>query len=439
MGSKNKIFQNFLKLIWIRHIGHPGYGVSDLLGMAYWATPVRRIGSLGTVFCTSWYIVLAESVLFLISDQSIIYDVYTDVDTAYSSKSGNGLLIRQSLGDVQRTKPIGYGVLRSSGMAYWALGYGVSALLVRCFVHLGNIYGVSVDVDTAYSSKSGNGLEFFKVFRYGFRQLKLVLRVEKKINVIKQPIPPAPVGNSVANVLAEWNAIYDAYNEVACLMLGSMTPELHRPFENYSPYEMLQELKCMFEKQAGVERFDLIQTFHACKQEEGKPVADYVLKMKGYLDQLERLGYVLPQDLSVGLILNGPTSDFARFVRNYNMHNIGKTIGKLHAMIIEYAKGLPKKAETPQVIMIKGGKIQKANKKSLKAKGKGKANGKGKDKQVYIPKPKNPKPTAKEHPAKDDTCHHCKEGFREARKLKQGALYLYVGNGVRAQVEAIGS
>ncbi|GKA61304.1 retrotransposon protein, putative, ty1-copia subclass [Tanacetum coccineum] len=40
---------------------------------------------------------------------------------------------------------------------------------------------------------------------------------------------------------------------------------------------------------------------------------------------------------------------------------------------------------------------------------KGKANGKGKDKQVYIPKPKNPKPYAKEHPAKDNTCHHCKE------------------------------
>ncbi|GKC66408.1 retrotransposon protein, putative, ty1-copia subclass [Tanacetum coccineum] len=147
--------------------------------------------------------------------------------------------------------------------------------------------------------------------------------------------------------------------------------------------------------------------------------------------------------------------------------------------------------------MIKGGKIQKAKKKSLKAKGMGKANGKGDDKQVYIPKPKNPKPSAKEHPAKDDTCHHCKEvghwkrncpvylvellkkkkqvgsasssgifiielfsfpnkswvydtgcgthicitkqGFREARKLKQGALYLYVGNGVRAQVEPIGS
>ncbi|GKB73295.1 hypothetical protein Tco_0934707 [Tanacetum coccineum] len=106
-------------------------------------------------------------------------------------------------------------------------------------------------------------------------------------------------------------------------------------------------------------------------KQEGKPVAAYVLKMKGYVEQLERLGYVLPQDLTVGLILNGLTSDFARFVRNYNMHNMEKTVGELHAMLIGYEKGLPKKAETPQVMMIKGGKIQKSNKKSLKAKGKG--------------------------------------------------------------------
>ncbi|GJV48971.1 retrotransposon protein, putative, ty1-copia subclass [Tanacetum coccineum] len=231
--------------------------------------------------------------------------------------------------------------------------------------------------------------------------------------VIEQPLLADPAADSNAQVLAEWNALYDASNEVACLMLDSMTPELDRQFENYSPYEMLQELKFMFEKQAG---------------------------MKGYVDQLERLGYMLPQDLIVGLILNGLTKYFAGFVRNYNMHKMGKTIGELHSMLIEYEKGLPKKDEIPKVMMIKSGKIQKA---------------------------KNPKPSAKEHPAKDDTYNHCKEvghwkrnyhvylaellkkkkqvgstsssGFREARKLKQGALYLYVGNGVRAQVEAIGS
>ncbi|GKE27558.1 hypothetical protein Tco_1442942 [Tanacetum coccineum] len=79
--------------------------------------------------------------------------------------------------------------------------------------------------------------------------------------------------------------------------------------------------------------------------------------MKGYVDQLERLGYVLPQDNSVGLILNGLTSDFVRFVRNYNMHSMGKKIGELHALLNEYEKGLPKKVATPQVLAIQGGRI----------------------------------------------------------------------------------
>ncbi|GJU27301.1 retrotransposon protein, putative, ty1-copia subclass [Tanacetum coccineum] len=86
-------------------------------------------------------------------------------------------------------------------------------------------------------------------------------------------------------------------------------------------------------------------------------------------------------------------------------YNMGKTIGELHALFIEYEKGLPKKAATPQVMMTQGGRIQKSNKKSQNAKGKGKGKGKGKDKPVYIPKPKNPKPSAKENPAKDDACH----------------------------------
>ncbi|GKE75883.1 hypothetical protein Tco_1537924 [Tanacetum coccineum] len=103
---------------------------------------------------------------------------------------------------------------------------------------------------------------------------------------------------------------------------------------------------------------------------------------------------------------------------------MGKTIGELHALLIEYEKGLPKKAATPQ----------------------------GNDKPFYIAKPKNPKPSAKEHPTKDDAYHHGKvaghykrncpaylaelikkkkqvgtassSGLRRKGKLKQGALYL---------------
>ncbi|GJZ54013.1 hypothetical protein Tco_0608898 [Tanacetum coccineum] len=54
------------------------------------------------------------------------------------------------------------------------------------------------------------------------------------------------------------------------------------------------------------------------------------------------------------------------------MHNMWKKIGELHALLIEYEKGLPKNDATPQVLMIQGGKIQKPNKKPQAAKGKGK-------------------------------------------------------------------
>nr|GEU38866.1 hypothetical protein [Tanacetum cinerariifolium] len=59
-------------------------------------------------------------------------------------------------------------------------------------------------------------------FNDWFRSLKMVLRV-KKMFVIEQPIPPASPADSTAQVLADWNAVYDAHNEVVCLMLGSMT------------------------------------------------------------------------------------------------------------------------------------------------------------------------------------------------------------------------
>ncbi|GKF59813.1 hypothetical protein Tco_0176599, partial [Tanacetum coccineum] len=80
-----------------------------------------------------------------------------------------------------------------------------------------------------------------------------------------------------------------------------------------------------------------------------------------------------------------------------------------------YEKCLPKKAATPQVMTIQGGRFQKANKKSQKAKGKGKGKGKEKDKS-YIPKPKNPKPSANEHQNKKQVGTASSSGFYRGMK-----------------------
>nr|GEW36231.1 hypothetical protein [Tanacetum cinerariifolium] len=74
-------------------------------------------------------------------------------------------------------------------------------------------------------------------------------------------------------------------------------------------------------------------------------------------------------------------------------------------------------------------------KKAREAKGKDN----GKNKLAYDPKPKIPPPPKRDNPGKDFVCHHCKEGLRERKKLKHGALSLYMGNGMLATVETIGS
>ncbi|GKD03371.1 retrotransposon protein, putative, ty1-copia subclass [Tanacetum coccineum] len=96
----------------------------------------------------------------------------------------------------------------------------------------------------------------------------LLFRSRPIFGDVTPTLPAAPAANSEANVLLEWNAIYDAYNEVACLILGCMTPELHRQLENSSTYDMIKELKAMFEKQAGVERNCLVYLAELLKKKK---------------------------------------------------------------------------------------------------------------------------------------------------------------------------
>ncbi|GKA46169.1 zinc finger, CCHC-type containing protein [Tanacetum coccineum] len=182
-----------------------------------------------------------------------------------------------------------------------------------------------------------------------------------------------------------------------------------------------------------------------CKQEEGQSVSSYVLKMKSYIDQLKCLGHPVTLNLGVSLILVGLSKEYDSFVHNYNMHNMGKTVNELHAMLKLHEETLLKKVVAPALHAIRAGKVQKnKNKKPSKvAKG---VQGKGKGKKAYAnakpyyaPKPKNPPPPKKDNPAKDVIYHHCGEGLRGSKKLNPGALSMYMGNGQRAAVEAIGN
>nr|GEX96501.1 retrotransposon protein, putative, Ty1-copia subclass [Tanacetum cinerariifolium] len=163
--------------------------------------------------------------------------------------------------------------------------------------------------------------------------------------------------------------------ENARLMLVTMDPEIQRNLENLHAHDMLLELKNLFAQQAEHELLQTTRDFHSCKQEERHSVSLYVLKMKGYIDNLEHLGH--PVTLGLGL----------------------------------HEKALPK-SNAPPLYAIRVGKVQKVNKHKKsqpQMTARGQNHGKGKNKLAYAPKPKIPPPPKREDLVKDLICHECGE------------------------------
>ncbi|GKE64811.1 hypothetical protein Tco_1518972 [Tanacetum coccineum] len=107
-----------------------------------------------------------------------------------------------------------------------------------------------------------------------------------------------------------------------------------------------------------------MRDFHSCKQEEGQFVSSYVLKMKSYIDNLERLGHPASLNLGVSLILISLRKEFDSFVQNYNMHVMGKIVNELHAMLKLHEQTLTKKDYALHEIRAR--KVQKKNNKQKK-------------------------------------------------------------------------
>jgi hypothetical protein len=237
------------------------------------------------------------------------------------------------------------------------------------------------------------------------------LRATDKLDYLNTPCPERPADTAPEAEKAAWYVEYKKYN-VSCLMLTNMDAKLQKQFEYYYLYNMLEELKKSYEKTPTVELYDLLDQLHSCKHGDGKPVSAYVLMMKDYFDQLYRLNFGYPENVQVNLINRSLNKDFKGFVQNFNMHCSGKTLSELLAMLVDYEKGFPaqRKAPTPQVLAIQGGRIQK---KSKAKKGKSKVD-KGKQVMAYQPNPKvnqhQPKQNKVNPPnKKDQACHDCHE------------------------------
>ena len=117
-----------------------------------------------------------------------------------------------------------------------------------------------------------------------FIQLRIVLKLKRKDYVLNEPISEE-LPTHVAKALKDARSKHvNGSTEVVCIMLATMTPELHKTFEFHEAFEMIEQLRFMSLVQAKQNRFETLNAFIGCKMAEGSSVSAHVLKMKAYVE-----------------------------------------------------------------------------------------------------------------------------------------------------------
>ncbi|XP_040945812.1 uncharacterized protein [Gossypium hirsutum] len=148
-------------------------------------------------------------------------------------------------------------------------------------------------------------------FLVWFRNLRIVLKQEHKLYIIEEPVPYEPVANGSRTNKDAYKKHLDDMLDIGCLMLATMTPVLQKQHEDMVAYDMIQHLKELYEGQACEERYKASKALFRCKMVEGTPVGTHVLKMIGYIESLEKLGFSLGVELAIDVILQSLPNSFS--------------------------------------------------------------------------------------------------------------------------------
>ena len=230
------------------------------------------------------------------------------------------------------------------------------------------------------------------------RNLRIVLRAEKKEDVLDDELPEEPAEGASATVRNTYNRVLDTNTRISCLMLACMEPDLQMQFEGMGAHEMVVALQEMFQTQARTERFNVSKAFVETKLAEGAGVGPHVIKMVGYVQRLDKLGFSLGKELATDFILASLSPSYGNFISNYHMHGVEKGLNELCGMLKTAEADIRKSHGGSHVMAIQ-------NKPNFKKKGTWKKK-KSKAKDV-ISKPSSS--TTPSGPSLDEPCFHCHE------------------------------
>jgi hypothetical protein len=171
-------------------------------------------------------------------------------------------------------------------------------------------------------------------FTNWFHNLRIILAGGQKAYVLEEALGDTPAATTKTKELADFNSRRDDYDAIMSTMLFSMESELQNHFENYrGPYEILEELKTMFQTQAHSERYEISKKFFNCKMEEGSSISEHAIKMLGYTQRLEQLDCKIPEDFKIDRVLQSLPPSYKGFVVTHNQIGSTDTITELFAKL----------------------------------------------------------------------------------------------------------
>ena len=121
---------------------------------------------------------------------------------------------------------------------------------------------------------------------------------------------------------------------------------------NHEAHDMIVALRDMFQTQARTERFNVSKAFVESKLAEGAAVGPHVIKMVGYTQRLEKLGFPLGQELATDFILSSLPPSYGNFISNYHMHGTEKGLNELCGMLKTAEVDINKSASSSYVMAI---------------------------------------------------------------------------------------
>ena len=136
-----------------------------------------------------------------------------------------------------------------------------------------------------------------------FRNLGFVLKVAKKDYVLKEALPAAPTQDASQDDKNVYATKVDDHTAVQCVMLTCINTELQKRFENFFVVDMVTQLNALYRKQARTERYEVTTRLWECKMAEGSSLSEHVIKLVGYAQRLNALGFAIPTTLGTDILL----------------------------------------------------------------------------------------------------------------------------------------